>query len=91
MPTFSRMHEFAIEDCNGYRLSFGQPTDAPPTVTEDERAGAGPPAGDTIARTPLSVEPLDIPRDLADNPAAPVEGRRNAPDASASGRRAPPG
>lgn len=25
------MHEFAIRDCNGYELSFGQPTDAPPT------------------------------------------------------------
>lgn len=29
------MHEFAIEDCNGYTLSFGQPTDAPPTHPED--------------------------------------------------------
>ena len=25
------MHEFAIKDCNGYTLSFGQPTDAEPT------------------------------------------------------------
>jgi catechol 2,3-dioxygenase-like lactoylglutathione lyase family enzyme len=28
------MHEFAIEECNGYTLSFGQPTDAPPTSPE---------------------------------------------------------
>ena len=28
------MHEFAIADCNGYTLSFGQPTDAPPTCPE---------------------------------------------------------
>jgi catechol 2,3-dioxygenase-like lactoylglutathione lyase family enzyme len=26
------MHEFAIKDCNGYTLSFGQPTDAAPTT-----------------------------------------------------------
>lgn len=28
------MHEFAIEECNGYTLSFGQPTDAPATSPE---------------------------------------------------------
>jgi hypothetical protein len=25
------MREFAVKDCNGYTLSFGQPTDAAPT------------------------------------------------------------
>ena len=25
------LHEFSIKDCNGYTLSFGQPTDAEPT------------------------------------------------------------
>jgi hypothetical protein len=25
------MHEFAIEDCNGYTLSFGQATELPAT------------------------------------------------------------
>jgi uncharacterized glyoxalase superfamily protein PhnB len=29
------MHEFAIEDCNGYRISFGQPTDAAPSCPAD--------------------------------------------------------
>ena len=29
------MHEFAIEDCNGYTLSFGQPTDLPATCGAD--------------------------------------------------------
>jgi hypothetical protein len=29
------MHEFAIEDCNGYTLSFGQPTDLPATCAAD--------------------------------------------------------
>lgn len=28
------MHEFAIEECNGYTLTFAQPTDAPPTCPE---------------------------------------------------------
>jgi catechol 2,3-dioxygenase-like lactoylglutathione lyase family enzyme len=28
------MHEFAIKDCNGYTISFGEPTDAPPTNPE---------------------------------------------------------
>lgn len=31
---FYGMHEFAIEDCNGYQLVFGQRTDAPPTCEE---------------------------------------------------------
>lgn len=28
------MHEFCIEDVNGYQLAFGQPTDAEPTCPE---------------------------------------------------------
>jgi hypothetical protein len=28
------MHEFAIRDCNGYTLSFGQPSAAAPTSRE---------------------------------------------------------
>ncbi len=31
---FYGMHEFAIEDNNGYVLAIGQPTDAPPTCKE---------------------------------------------------------
>lgn len=28
------MREFAIKDCNGYTLAFGEPTDDPPTCEE---------------------------------------------------------
>ncbi|MFQ5677217.1 MAG: hypothetical protein ACE5G1_15095 [bacterium] len=28
------MREFAIRDCNGYTLAFGEPTDDPPTCQE---------------------------------------------------------